>query len=243
MDKSIRVGSVLSRSFRIYARNFPAFMILLAVIFSPLAILVLSMVDSHLTADESTQISWIVMGGGFFLSVIAAAAVTFATFEQLRGRRASMAASAAVGLRSLVPALLVGMLMILGIGLGFVALVVPGVVWACMWFVAIPVTVVEKPGVFASLARSRALTKGSRWQIFFAVFLLNLATQVIARIMRGAMMSDPTTISEYRTFLIAFIGVMALLAGITAVVTCVVYHDLRKAKDGVDTDELASVFE
>ncbi len=45
------------------------------------------------------------------------------------------------------------------------ALLVPGFILLIMWFVAIPVCVVEQRGSWASMQRSAELTKGHRWKI------------------------------------------------------------------------------
>ena len=62
------------------------------------------------------------------------------------------------------------------IGGSHLNLVIPGLVLSTIWWVAIPVAVVERPGTVASLRRSSELTKGVRWRIFglFVAYLLVL---------------------------------------------------------------------
>ena len=67
------------------------------------------------------------------------------------------------------------------VGIGFVLLVVPGLILACMFFVAVPVAVVERPGVFEALARSGRLTRGHRVPILgvlVATFYLALYVRI-----------------------------------------------------------------
>jgi hypothetical protein len=61
----------------------------------------------------------------------------------------------------------------LGIGviIGFVLLIVPGIILMLMWALAIPVAVLEDAGLGDALSRSRYLTKDHRWRVF-AIFLL-----------------------------------------------------------------------
>jgi len=243
MDNIFRLGSVISRGFKIYFRNFFSFTLLLAIIFSPLMVLTLSLVDADMTEDDINAVVFLLMGGGFFLSIVASAAVTYGTFEQLRGRHATVGASVIVGLKRLLPALLVGFVMLFGIALGFVALIIPGIMFSCMWWVAIPVSVVERPGIFASLSRSRELTKGYRWQVFGAMFLLNMVSSMTSSVLELVFLGKNATVGDIRTYMIGVLVVTTLTAGVTAVVTVVAYHDLRHVKEGIDTDELASVFD
>jgi hypothetical protein len=73
----------------------------------------------------------------------------------------------------------------IGIGIGFVLLIVPGLFLLTIWSVAGPVTVIEHPGVFAALGRSRELVRGHGWPVFgtiVLVFLINVAVSAVAAI-------------------------------------------------------------
>jgi len=52
----------------------------------------------------------------------------------------------------------------LGVMVGFLFLIVPGVILAICWLVSAPVLVVEKVGVFRAMERSLALTRNHRWR-------------------------------------------------------------------------------
>jgi len=59
----------------------------------------------------------------------------------------------------------VALLEMLAIVGGFLLLVVPGIIVSLMLMVAVPVAIIERPGVMASLKRSAALTKGIKGQL------------------------------------------------------------------------------
>lgn len=65
-----------------------------------------------------------------------------------------------------------GILAGLGIALGFVLLVVPGLVLLTWWAVVAPVVVMERPAITAALGRSRALVRGNGWPVFGVLALL-----------------------------------------------------------------------
>jgi uncharacterized membrane protein len=124
------------------------------------------------------------------------------------------------------------------ISVGAVLLVVPGLMLACRYYVAMPACITENEGVFASMARSAGLTKGYRWQIF-GVFLLVTVTTVLGGMVIGFVAANfgPIVLQIAST-------VWQVLAGaFGAVVAAIVYYNLRVVKEGVDIDRIAQVFD
>jgi len=77
----------------------------------------------------------------------------------------------------------VSILAALGIGIGLVLLIVPGLVLLTLWSVVAPVAVIERPGVFSAFGRSRELVRGYGWPVFgtiVLVFLLVIAASIVA---------------------------------------------------------------
>jgi hypothetical protein len=64
-------------------------------------------------------------------------------------------------LRSVEPVLLpligVSLLFAIGVAIGFILVIIPGLILLVIWSVVAPVTVLERPGVFAAFGRSREL--------------------------------------------------------------------------------------
>ena len=104
--------------------------------------------------------------------------VVEATRDILDGRRdhtvGSLFGSAAP---FIAPLFLVGLLAAIAIVIGFVLLIVPGLILLTIWAVIVPAIVIDRVGVFDSFGRSRELVRGSGWQVFGVIvvlFLLNL---------------------------------------------------------------------
>jgi hypothetical protein len=72
-------------------------------------------------------------------------------------------------------AIITGLIVILG----FICLIVPGIIFAIMFSITVPVIMIEHVGVMESLGRSRKLV-GNRWKRVFAVFLLVILVQAVA---------------------------------------------------------------
>jgi hypothetical protein len=120
-----------------------------------------------------------------------------------------------------------------------------GYVWVILW-VTIPVAVIERRGL-GSLKRSRELTKGFRWRIIGLLILLlgiGLGVGLLLEWFNQGFFGDAGVSTA------AFAGRMAsewiisgFFSALSAVIVAVSYHDLRVAKEGVDTDQIASVFD
>ena len=92
----------------------------------------------------------------------------------------------------LLPLIAVSILAGLGIGIGFVLLIVPGLVLLTFWSVVAPVVVIERPGVFGAFGRSRELVRGYGWPVFgtvVLVFLLVVAASIAAALI-GLVLGD-----------------------------------------------------
>lgn len=86
--------------------------------------------------------------------------------------------------RSVSPAVLpligVAFLSGLGIGIGFLLLIVPGLFLLTIWSVVSPVVVLERPGVLAAFSRSRELVRGQGWTVFGIIVLVFLLIAAVA---------------------------------------------------------------
>ncbi|MGH2756423.1 MAG: hypothetical protein ACRDI3_01395 [Actinomycetota bacterium] len=73
----------------------------------------------------------------------------------------------------------------IGIGIGFLLLIVPGLVLMTFWSVIVPVIVLERAPAMRSFTRSRELVSGNGWNVFGVVvllFLIQLAFGIVLSI-------------------------------------------------------------
>jgi hypothetical protein len=116
-------------------------------------------------------------------------------------------------------------------------LAVPAFYLVVIWLVAAPACVVEGLGAVSSMLRSYDLTTGFRWKIVGILLLLFVAV-VVERVIQLA-------IAAASPMLAGLLGLAWYVVWI-AYLDCVVimtYHDLRVAKEGIDTAQIASVFD
>ena len=96
--------------------------------------------------------------------------------EDIRDGRADMSVGETLSaVRGKIPSIAgAAILAGLGIGIGFLLLIVPGLFLLTIWVVVIPVLVLENRGVFESFGRSRDLVSGNGWNVFGVIVLTYL---------------------------------------------------------------------
>ena len=87
--------------------------------------------------------------------------------------------------RPRLPALIVaGILAGLGLALGLVLLIVPGLFLLTIWSLIVPTIVLEGKSAGESFGRSRELVKGNGWSVF-GVIVITIAAVIVASIIVG----------------------------------------------------------
>jgi hypothetical protein len=240
-----RVGHVLSSALTILLRNVLQFGMLSAIASLPYLIFLI-VTGTDRAADPLTRAQPIGTSGyflqfllGLVLTALCQSLVVFGAFQAMRGRPFRTAESLSRGLARFIPVLGAAFLSSLITGFATLLLIVPGLITMTMLYVAPAACLVEQLGPVDSLSRSADLTKGYRWQIFGLAFLLGLVI-VIASVLIGAVLgvmggSTVITIGGYLWDIVS--------RAVMAVVTVVAYHDLRVAKEGVDIEHIAAVFD
>ena len=192
-------------------------------------------------------LSWLAM---MTISVIVQAALTRATVADSEGRRAGFGECVMAGVRVLFP--LVGLVLLwsIGIGLGMMLLIIPGVILLLMWSVAVPSLVEERQGVFAAFARSRMLTNGNRWKILGVLAVLGVAyllLSIVLRIVGISSMDFTATGAEMPGGLSVALILSSLIPSTLfnlawGTIQPALYVELRDAKERGSVDSLHEVF-
>jgi hypothetical protein len=236
-EGDFRVGRVLSRTFSVLSRNLLPFSVVTAIAYLPNLAIVAEKAGTVNTGRAA--LLFIVAGLlAIALNALSEAIVLFGAFEDMRGRPVNLMASVQVGLSRLLPVLGVAILVAVFTGLAAVLLVIPAFIVMTMLFVAMPACIVEQLGPMQSMRRSRELTKGHRWAIFGLWFLVGIVIAIGNQLAAGL----GSLFGLGGSLLLQLIW-GALAGAFNAIMVVVAYHDLRVAKEGVDTDTIASVFD
>jgi hypothetical protein len=234
------MGRVIQRTFGTVGRNWVTFG-LLALPFSVIPQALLQVQIAGLRTGPNTSmvgfgglLSLIALVGGFLME----AGLTYGSVMDLNGRRPTFGDCLSVGLRYILPLIGLSILMGLAIAAGLVLFIVPGVLMALAWSVAVPSLVVERTGVFGAFSRSAELTRNHRG----AIFLLMIAYMILSLVI-GALAAAVMSIAGPEAS-VAVLGVVRgaeTLIGAAGVAS--IYYELRSIKEGVGPEALAAVFD
>jgi hypothetical protein len=243
MTKAFGIGRVLGTGFRVWAKNFLPFMVITALVYSPVLIWKVSVVHGTLT-DERVQatIRAIRYGAGLtmMLNIIVSAALTYGVVMELQGQRASIGACITTGIVRFFPALGVALLTMLCVTGGCFLLVIPGLVMMCMLYIATQCSVLERPGVMGALRRSRELTQGHKLEIFGLLMILGGLNYGLQHLVETVMLTERDDLPGY----VYAVMVQEMVVGsISAVMASVAYYFLRAEKEGTSAAELAAIFD
>ena len=225
MDRKLDVGGTLSQAFSIYGS--------LAGVFIPLA-LALFLVVAVINGIVADGGSLILLPISFAVTVIAgtlyAGMVVTAVGDVQDGKREfsvnDLASSAS---HVILPLIGAGILAGIGIGIGILLFVIPGLILMTIWAVIAPVIVLERVGVMASFGRSRELVRDNGWRVFGVIVSVAIIVFVVRAILGAIAVSiDDSLVAR---IIFDWIG-SSLTAPITAIVAAVIYVHLKGIKEG-----------
>jgi hypothetical protein len=76
--------------------------------------------------------------------------------------------------------LVISILFAIGVGIGFVLIIIPGLILLTIWSVVVPVEVLEHRGILGSFGRSRELVRGNGWNVFGVIVIVWVLVFVIS---------------------------------------------------------------
>jgi hypothetical protein len=119
---------------------------------------------------------------------------------------------------------LVGIIAGVGVVIGLILIVIPGLYLITIWSVAAPVVVLERPGAFAALRRSRELVRGNGWQVFGVILVLYVVVGAVSFILEALAESAGSGAG-----IVVRVIVGVLTAPLAALAAAVLYFELGGA--------------
>ncbi len=235
------VGGVLKRSFSTFFANIVPFGVLALILYLPT--LLYGFVTFNDLGAEFSVNDVIVNLLSFVLTYILVGAVVYGTVQHLTGQKATIGDIVSRGLATILPVLVIAILLTIVIGVGFALLVVPGVFLMVVYAVVIPAAVVERPGIVGSFKRSWDLTKGYRWPVLGVLLVLMVILVVVSLLIGGIAGFLAFGMGDFTSLIVVNYVLSAVSGALLSVVVAVLYHDLRVAKEGVSTAQIAAVFD
>ena len=125
----------------------------------------------------------------------------------------------------------VGILAALGITIGLILFIVPGLVLATWWLLVVPVVMLEGRSVMDSFGRSRDLVRGNGWNVFGLIvltFLILIAAGIVVGILLAIVLSPlDDSIQGY----VGNVLSNTLFAPFVALAFTLAYYRLRESRE------------
>jgi hypothetical protein len=223
MNAKLDTGRVFERIFKIYGEQFTLLIPAALVLFIPVAIL------TGLVQTSDSAIGYLAAA---VIGVIATywyqGMVVEAVRDILDGRRDQTVGSLFSSAAPFIwPLFAVGLLAGIAILIGFLLLIVPGLILLTIWAVIVPAIVIDRTGVFGAFGRSRQLVRDNGWRVFGVIVVLFLLQLVVGGILSAiaAGISD-----SFAGYAVAELIVRVFIAPLAAIAATVMYVELRRIK-------------
>ena len=190
IGRELGLGEVISKTFDVYRRDFSKYFVLFAIVgvivqvVTTLAQQAFVLPTPPVNPTPQQYSSWFsALFAALFLliAVIFVVNIVFSTIaegsavklasEQITKGQVSLGASIRFAVSRLLSIWALSIIVGIIVVLGFIALVVPGIILAIMFSLALPVLLIENKGVTESMGRSRQLVS-HRWTKTFGTFLV-----------------------------------------------------------------------
>lgn len=218
MTRNLDIGDVVSKVFRIYREYAGVLLPAAALLF------VVEGLFNILTLQGS---GWGLLAA--LVSLVLSTLYTGMVVELVNDVRDGRLDHTVGGLLSaaspvILPLIAVSILAGIGIAIGFILIIIPGLILMTIWSVVAPVVVLERPGVFAAFGRSRRLVKGNGWHVFGVILLFILIYFVIGIVLGaiGAALGDAGRV------ILGYVG-SVITAPLVALAAAVLFFELRIA--------------
>ncbi len=240
--RQFRFGPIFTNAWSVYTGNFLAFTGVGVVINLP----------NLIEADPQTTTGAVLLTlagiAGLILEFIGLAIILYSAFQVMRGREIDMLNVIRHVLSRSWAIVALAFLLGVALFLGLMLFVLPAILMAARWVVALPACVVEGLGPFASMQRSADLTRGHRWKIFglFVVALLlligvslliGIPIDWILGLIPGGGTARKVADNTISTVLVS------IYTAYFNIVLVIIYRDLRVVKEGIDMEQIATVFD
>jgi hypothetical protein len=215
MTRQIAPGAVISRIWELYQREagtlLPVAVALFAVEFLVAIILPTSL------AVIAILVFWVlsILYQGFVVELVSAAQ---------SNRRTGIGELMNAVTPVLGTLLVISILFAIGVGIGFVLIIIPGLFLLTIWSVVVPVEVLEHRGILGSFERSRELVRGNGWNVFGVIVIVWVVTVAISFLV--GLLAAP--LGHVGRDLVQW-AINVAVAPIVALSATVLYLELRRA--------------
>lgn len=250
--RSQGLGEILSNAFNIYKSNAANLLLIVAIVVVPLSFIGALLTEVAASPEETTveilgqpvtvaeprtfavviAAAIIAVAIGVVIWAISEAAIVRGASQATIGDSVDIEASYRWGLKRFGSVLLVAVLVGLMVAIGFVLLIIPGIIFIVFLSVSIPALVIENRRGREAMRRSWNLVSGNFWHALVVILVAAIITGVVSGLI-GAIGGS----NWFVRWIFTAIGQIVTVP-FTAIVTVLLYLDLRARKEALTADTL-----
>ena len=225
------VGALFRESLRVFLSHAWLFILLSAAVVLPVELVVEGIGLEMLTSsyDESPALAESVapaVVGFLVMTPIITAICIYALHSIAAGEHPSPGQVFVAGFEAFTPLFGAVVLAALGIAIGFLALLLPGVYLAIRWYFVPQAVVIEGARGPAALTRSGQIVEGFWWRTLALVLLANLAIAIPALVLLAPFTAIAASTDEAVWALVGTILATSLTTPFVSLFSTLLYYDL-----------------
>ena len=222
------IGRVLDEAWTLYTRFFGRFFLLGLVVFAVVNLVYALLVEAISSDSAGAAVTLAILGVATAIvgTTWLQGAFVYAVQDARDGSFDSTLRDVFVRVSpAILPLVVAGLLAGLGIALGFVLFIVPGLFLLTIWAVIGPVIVIERSAALDAFGRSRTLVRGHGWTVFAIVLITGLLSGIASGILQAAFSFLP----RFLEILVGGTIAQAVVAPFVAIALAITYFRLREA--------------
>ncbi len=249
--RKLPVGKTVGYTLSVVGRNWVKFYVLsliVAVIGIPSAVLLAEITQAVRLAQTTRQSPDLPPGifgemGATYLVQTVVSLVVFGTISYLairdrHGENAGLGSGVKVGLFRFFPVLGSALVLYIMMIIGFVLIIIPGIIVGAVYGLAPTLCVIERRGPFASLSRSADLTRSNRFRCIAATLILLLVPAIVSAVIQVlAVAFGGPQVKTFATLFGSFL-ILPIIYSFPAVLTA----ELKEVQEGSPPSAVAEVF-
>lgn len=217
---------LFATSARLYWRYLWQFLLLAGVFVVPFEILVLvatsSIHGTHLTAEQERQVLLLAIADFVIIIPLVSALQAHAVLLIGQGERPRLGDVFRRSARAMPTVIAAWIITAIGVGIGFVAFLIPGIWLLLRLYVVAQTAAIEGTDWPTTLRRGFGLTRGSSWRILGMLVIIGLIDVTLTNVLGRAAISNGGALAD----IVAVVAAL-LYQSFSALVGALLYFDLR----------------
>ena len=232
LQRARDISALFGDSLRVYGGHFGVFIALSAAVVVPAAVVVQGIGLEQLTAsyDDTPTLAQAAVPtvvGFLVVTPLVTAICIHALRSVAAGERIGAREALVAGFEAFTPLFFAVVLAALGIALGFLALIIPGIYLAVRWFFVPQAVVIDGERGPGALTRSSAVVQGFWWSTLGLVIVVNLAVAIPALIVSAPFTAIADSTDRAIWSLAGTIVAECVTAPFAALFSTFLYYDLQ----------------